>query len=168
MQNENPQEITIEVHGGLVAETPLLLGNDISTIRSLFLMNSPAPTFCLNEQAEFVDTEILSIEKEVFVNEVMEIRFSNGYTIKCTVGTPIMTLESWKIAEQLTIQDKILGAIYTEERGIVGKIFSIEDISKSYRAVAVPAYYFVSRGGNILLPHVGEDETNITFICVSQ
>lgn len=109
---KQPQQVQVEVHSGLVAETPLLLGDDVKAIRSLYLMNNPAPTFGLNNNAEVTNTEILSIPKEIFVNEVYEIKFSNGYILNCTEGTPIMTTDSWTIVKDLKVGDKILGAMY--------------------------------------------------------
>lgn len=163
---KQPQQVQVEVHSGLVAETPLLLGDDVKAIRSLYLMNNPAPTFGLNNNAEVINTEILSIPKEIFVNEVYEIKFSNGYILNCTEGTPIMTTDSWTIVKDLKVGDKILGAMYNANRGIIGRVFNVESVRKEFKTLGVPAYFFMAKDGNILLPHVGDNE--ITFICVSQ
>lgn len=163
---KQPQQIQVEVHSGLVAETPLLLGDDMKEIRSLYLMNNPAPTFGLNNNSEVINTEILSIPKEIYVNEVYEIKFSNGYILNCTEGTPIMTTGSWIPAKELNVGDKVLGAMYNAERGIVGRVFSVESKRKEFKTLGVPAYFFMAKDGNILLPHFGDD--NLTFICVSQ
>lgn len=163
---KQPQQVQVEVHSGLVAETSLLLGDDVKAIRSLYLMNNPAPTFGLNNNAEVINTEILSIPKEIFVNEVYEIKFSNGYILNCTEGTPIMTTDSWTIVKDLKVGDKILGAMYNANRGIIGRVFNVESVRKEFKTLGVPAYFFMAKDGNILLPHVGDNE--ITFICVSQ
>lgn len=163
---KQPQQIQVEVHSGLVAETPLLLGDDMKAIRSLYLMNNPAPTFGLNDKAEVINTEILSIPKEIFVNEIYEIKFSNGYILNCTEGTLVMTIESWMLVKDLNVGDKILGAMYNANRGIIGRVFTVESVRKEFKTLGVPAYFFMAKDGNILLPHVGDDD--ITFICVSQ
>lgn len=161
--------ITIEVHSGLVPETNLLLGGDLKSIRSLYLMKS-APTIALNSQGAFENSEIFSIPKEIYVDEIYTVKFSNNFILQCTAGTLIRGLSGWIVVSELKKDDKILGAIFSENSGIKPMTITVEEVNKEFKSLRTQVYFFASKHGNILLPsyHEDNDNSNLTFICVSQ
>lgn len=162
--------IAIEVHSGLVSETNLLLDGDLKTIRSLYLMNQSAPTIALNNRGAFENSEIFSVPKEIYVDEIYSVKFSNNFILQCTAGTPIRGLTGWIVVSELKKDDKILGAIFSENSGIKPMTITVEEVNKEFKPLKTPVYFFASKHGNILLPsyHEDNDNSNLTFICVSQ
>ena len=164
------EKVEIEVHSGLVAETHLLLEGEMKEIRSLFLMSQSAPTFAIDNRGTIANSEILSVPQEIYVDEIYTIKFSNNFILQCTSGTPIMGIENWILAANIKKGDKVLGAMYSENTGIKGRVFEVEDVRKEYKALKVPVYFFIAKDGNILLPsyYADGEKCELTFICVSQ
>ena len=164
------EKVEVEVHSGLAAETHLLLDGDMKEIRSLFLMSQTAPTFAINNRGSVVNSEILSVPQEIYVDEIYTIKFSNNFILQCTPGTPIMGIDNWILAVNAKKGDKVLGAMYSENTGVKGRVFEIENVKKEYKTLKTPVYFFIAKDGNILLPSYYDDgeKSELTFICISQ
>lgn len=160
-------KIEIQLGSGLSADTPLIIGDELKSIRSVFLAGSVVPTYGLNQQLVPVETEITSIPKEVYVSEQWELYFSNGLKLICTPSTIIYGATGPVTACNIHPKDCILGAYLKSDSGeIRGRVFECVNSQKKTTVLAEPMYYFISKDTNILIPNFANNE--LTFICVHQ
>lgn len=159
----------VQLVSGLSADTPLLIDQDVKSIRSLYLQTGVSPTFAFNDNAQPIMSHIQGIPQEVIVNDLYSISFSNGFHMTCTPSTAVLGANGYRIVSELVDGENILGAVYNHETGAISNdIFVVDHVSKSYKMIAEPVYYFLSEHHNILLPYYTPDSNIISFICVHQ
>ena len=78
------QNVEIQLQSGLSAETPLIIGDEFKNIRSLYIGGGALPTYGLDATFKPIITEITSVPKEIFVDELWDISFSNGLFVFIT------------------------------------------------------------------------------------
>ena len=100
------------------------------------------------------------------VKDIAKIEFSNGLQLECTPNTLVFTIDGWKSILALKPEDNILGAIFSPDTGIKGKIFHVVSGDLMKKLIPVNVYFFATENQNILIPHPESDA--ITFICIHQ
>ena len=161
--------IEIQLQSGLAAETPLILGEDLTDIRRAYLASSVAQTYGLDDKLVPIITHITSIPKEVYVNEVYEIEFSNGLHIKCAPTTLFYSVTGFEMAKNIKINESFLGCyLNPDSNEIKGKLFDCVTANRKILAIQQPLYYFISESTNILIPHFDQNKNLMTFIGIHQ
>lgn len=166
---KQPQTIEIQLNSGLSGDTPLFIGDDLKSIRSLFLAaNTSVPTFGLDDKLVPTNVEIGSIPKEMFVNELWEIRFDNGLHLTCTPNTLIYSFGyGFKPVKDIVVEESVTGVVFKDGK-MQNRFFDCTHSHKSFKALKEPVYYFVSSTGTILLPHVNTESGEVSFIPIHQ
>ena len=162
--------IEVTLMSGLSGDTPIIIGDDLKNIRSLFIgVNAVYPTFGLNGNLVPIITEITSIPKEMYVNELWEVSFSNGVHLLCTPSTLIFELTGFKQVKDLKPKMSVLGAYFNTSTGEVkGALSEVVTSNRVFKSISEPMYYFISKDTNILIPHYNEEQNQINFVCVHQ
>lgn len=162
--------INIEVSAGLVADTKLLVDDDMTAIKSLYLFkpNHIMSTFGLDNKANIINQKMLVVPQEIPKNDFMKLEFSNGLSIECTSNTLIFSIEGWKPARELTPELGILGGVYTKEMGIRGKVYHLTSADIMRKLIPQNVYFFATETQNILIPYVTPESDAITFVCIHQ
>lgn len=173
MGNEIPNAVTLKCTSILTGETPILVDDQIKTVRDIFLLQSgkPLPTFALNDKLSIVESHIIQMPKEIYIQEVVDIRLSNGFHMEVSPGTLLMSLSGdggWKPIVSFNVDDKVFGCEFSVNRGVVGKVFTVTHIEKKILPLQTSAYTFICEHGNLLLPKAQEDKGSIEFVCVQQ
>lgn len=162
------KQAEIQLVSGLSADTPLLIDEDVKSIRSLYLQTGVSPTFAFNDQICMINTRIQGIPKEIYLNDLYDISFSNGFHMTCTPSTCVLGINGYRHVDQMVVGEMVVGSIYNADGSIKLDTFTVDHVSKSYKMIAEPVYYFVSEHHNILLPQYSPENSIISFICVHQ
>ena len=168
-------QFVIQCSAGLGGDTPVLILNEnvISNMRRIFTFQSSKnlPVFALRDGKVVDNGEIIGLPKEVRVNDMYEVIFSNGYHLECTSGTSFRTPDgSFKPAMELKAGDEIAGYYFDANKidtGILEEKYTVTASQQLFK-LSEPAYLFMSRDNNMLLPYVDESTGTISFICVQQ
>ena len=165
------EKIHIELNTGLVPSTNLIVDFNLCTIQSLFLSgNSFFQTYAIDNQSNIINTQITSIPKEVYINEIYEVGFDNGLNIECTPGTGLFSYkDNYKPVYKMKVGEEINGAFFDNEyKQPRQRIYHITHLKKKFKAIAVPVYYFFCLHQNILLPYFDEQKGVLSFINIHQ
>ena len=165
---DNTQRLDIQVSAGLTADTKLLIDDDSVSMKSLFTSNirHGGITYGLDNQARIVNQHILQVPNEIPTRDIAKVEFSNGLQLECTPNTLVFTIDGWKSILTIKPEDNILGAIFSPDTGIKGKIFHVVSGDLMKKLIPVNVYFFATENQNILIPHPESDA--ITFICIHQ
>ena len=165
--------IRVECHSALCGDTPILIENEIVSLEKIFMVNKDASdlnSFALNSKGNIVNAKIMEVPQQITIPETVKIQLHYGLGIECSPGTPILTREGFKPAQDLTkdtIVDLLMfnyssGDFHLEDAEII-------DIQKSsIIQVQKKAYLFISEFNNILIPYYKEGADSIGFICIQQ
>ena len=169
MAVQQPPTMEIQLNSGLAGDTPLFIGDDLKNIRSLYIAaNSSVPTFITDEKMVPSHGEIQSIPKEMFVNELWEIRFDNGLHITCTPNTLIYSFGyGFKPVKDIVVEESVVGVVFKDGQ-MQNRFFDCTHSHKSFKALKEPVYYFITSTGTLLLPHVNEESGEVSFIVLHQ
>ena len=80
----------------------------------------------------------------------------------------IFTGNEFKPVCNMVRDEQILGAMYKDQGSLSLEWFIVDHVSKSYKMLSEPVYYFISEHSNILLPNYSPDNNTLSFICVHQ
>ena len=152
MAVQQPPTMEIQLNSGLSGDTPLFIGDDLKNIRSLFIAaNSAVPTFVTDEKMVPSNGEIQSIPKEMYVNELWEIRFDNGF----------------KPVKDIVVEESVVGVVFKDGQ-MQNRFFDCTHSHKSFKTLKEPVYYFITSTGTLLLPHVNTESGEVSFIVLHQ
>lgn len=169
MAVQQPPSIEIQLNSGLSGDTQLFIGDDLKNIRSLFIAaNSAVPSFVIDEKMVPSNGEIKSIPKEMYVNELWEIRFDNGSHITCTPNTLIYSFGyGFKPVKDIVVEESVVGVVFKDGQ-IQNRFFNCIHSHKSFKTLKEPVYYFTTSTGTLLLPHVNTESEEVSFIVLHQ
>lgn len=169
------QEIKVECHSAIAADTPILVDDQIIKMSTLHIGYSgrDVKTFGINIFNNYVvdECKLLEVPQEVYAQETVRILFASGTHLECTPGTLIATLNDGFVpVETLTKDGKVYMIVFNSETGqfFYGEELAITDIDRSVRAIAVPVYLFISEFENILLPYQSNGSNILGFINIKQ
>lgn len=168
-------QFTVYCSAGLGGDTPVLIVNEgvISNMRRIFTFqaNVNLPVFAIRNDKVVDNGEIIGIPKEVRVNDMYEVIFSNGYHLECTEGTSFRKPDgNYGPIGELKVGDEVAGYEFdanNEDHGISEVKYKVVASQKLFK-LSEPAYLFMSKDNNMLLPHVNEETGSISFVCVQQ
>ena len=129
-------------------------------------------TYAMSEKVSIGEAEIVEVPQEVYMAEVVNISFSNGFHMVCSPSTRICTIteDGYTTAAELAAakeRDPILALLFsTANQQIYITDVHVTECTKEVKALSVPMYLFISSKGNMLLPQ--ETDDGISFICVLQ
>jgi hypothetical protein len=168
-------QFVVRCSAGLGGDTPVLVANEgtLSNMRRIytFQSNIELPVFALRNGKVVDNGAIVGIPKEMKVNEIYEVIFSNGYHLECTEGTSFRNPKGDFIpVSTMKVGDPVAGFDFdavNEEQGIKEVTYTVVAAQKLFR-LSESVYLFMSKDNNMLLPHVNEENGTISFVCVQQ
>lgn len=166
-------EIRVECHSALGGDTPIIIGDQIISMRQLHIgyAGQSVKTFGINTSTYQMDEcGILEVPQEVYTSSIVRIGLHYGQHFECTPGSLILTDEGFKPAEQLKKDDK-LKVIYFNQTN--GQSFTDDGFITTYEyeptlTLQTPVYMFISEFENILLPYYKEGAEMAAFVNVRQ
>ena len=169
MVNNQPQRIEIQLNSGLTADTPLIIGDDLKNIRSLFLgANSIFPTYGVDQKGVPCETNITSIPKEVYADELWELKFDNGLHLTCTPNTLIYSFGyGYKPVKDIVVEESVVGT-FLKDGQMKNRLFDCTHSHKSIKVLKEPVYYFITESSTLLLPHYNEELSELSFVVLHQ
>ena len=168
-------QFTVYCSAGLGGDTPVLVANEgtLSSMKRIytFQSNIELPVFSLRGGKVVDNGAIMGIPKEMYVTEMYEVIFSNGYHLECTDGTSFRTPDGeFKPVSGMKNGDPIAGFAFdatNEQMGIKEVTYTVVATQRLFK-LNEPVYLFMSKDNNMLLPHVNEENGTISFVCVQQ
>lgn len=187
MAAQKMQELRIEFHAGLAAETNLLIDDRLRPISNLMFQLRTAvhpedyangwPTYGVYKD-KVVNANVTPFPADVMTNDVAELKFSTGYVLRCLPISMINTDKGWKRAVDIVDQLKpdFSGEKYKIKAYITNPDVGTKEIDDvvaidgtvTHSAISEKMYFTKTNCGNILLPHLSLRDNNITFIEVMQ
>jgi hypothetical protein len=167
-------QIRMEIHSTFDGETQFLVDDKYQSIRSLYLSNAAVQqvisTFGMGDKGDLIMTHLLQIPKELYLNQLTEVVLDNGYCLRCSPATLILTKDSWIQASKLTMESKITKIIFNPQSGTRAEYIGIKSVSTEFKALGVASYTVISECQNFLLPCIkpGDNMKSVEFICVHQ
>lgn len=165
--------ITVQCNTALCAETPILIGDEMSTARQVHFAHSgkSVKTFGLDARYNIVECEIIQIPEEIYIPSKVSIGLAYGFHFECSPTSLILTKENgYKEVQSLKKGDKV--AIFMFDSS-TGKFIFEETPITTYEyspiiELKIPAYLFVSEFQNLLLPYYIPGSSGIAFVDVKQ
>lgn len=166
----NQPQITMEVSAGLSADTKLLVDDEMTAIKSLYMFkpNHIMSSLGCADDGTVMNQKMLVVPKEIPSKQFIKLEFSNGLSLECTPNTFIFTVEGWKPAMDITPELGVVGGIYTREIGIRGKVYNLVSGDMMTKLIPQNVYFFATETQNILIPYVTPESDAITFVCIHQ
>ena len=172
MKEMEDSSTSITLTGGLTADTPLFIGDQLAAIRSLFIMSAhtPHPTYAINLETKIpCESEIISLPREIYLNDLWEIGLSNGFHMTCTPATQILTPVGYIPVANIDVGAPIVGLFFdTDTSQIKEELINLTISEKRYKIIQEPIYYFFAKHENILVPHFNPEIGKLSFVSIHQ
>ena len=168
-------QFVVQCSAGLGGDTPVLVVNEgvLSNMRRIFTFQSSKnlPVFAIRNDKVVDNGEIIGLPKEIIVNDIYEVIFSNGYHLECTPGTSFRKPDGGYVpVSGMNNGDEVAGYYFDsnqEQAGVKETKYTIVAAKKLFK-LSEPVYLFMSKDNNMLLPYVNEENGTISFVCVQQ
>lgn len=174
-KNGITQEMRIQIYSGLLANTPIIIDDEIANIYQLFLKHAEGYTLGLNLQnGQVVNTHMLSVPEKIMVDSFVTLDFSCGLKLQCTPTTQILAVtkdgkKDFVHASSLEKGQTIMGFGIREDTGIGTREFKLLDKVEEHNVLGIPAYFFICEHETIFIPNEGGIDGDImSFIVVHQ
>ena len=178
-------QFTVKCSAGLLGDTPVLLSGTsesdigeptITTMRNVFTVhaNKNLPIFATAKDLEgnrvAVPSHMMGIPKELYTDQYVEFKLSNGYALQAAEGLEILkengefgSVANMKVGDKVIIFDFNPNA----PGGVEATTADIIMVNKK-KSLSNPIYLFMAEHGNMLLPYVKPDGTGIQLIPINQ
>ena len=169
------QEMRIQIYSGLLANTPIIIDDEISDIYKLYLGHNEGYTLGLDlTSGKVVNSHIISVPEEVRIDMYNTIEFSCGLKLQCTPTTQILAVNDngksdFVHANNLKVGQTVLGFGIRNDTGIGERDFKVVKNTLEHNILGIPAYFFICEHQTIFIPHNGGlDEDVMSFIVLHQ
>lgn len=179
-------QFVVKCSAGLLSDTPVLLSGTsesnigepvITPMSTVFTVhaNKNLPIFAtakdLEGNRQVVESHMMGIPKEVYTDQFVELKLSNGYYIQAAEGLEILDITGEFVpVAGLKPGNKVTIFEFDPDNpgfGVVRVEVDVVMVNKK-KSLSNAVYLFMSEHGNMLLPYVKPDSTIIQLIPIAQ
>lgn len=178
-------QFTVKCSAGLLGDTPVLLSGTsesnigeptITDMRTVFTVhaNKNLPIFATAKDLQgnriAVPSHMIGIPKELYTDQYVEFKLSNGYALQAAEGLEILNDKGeYTAVANMNVGDKVTIFDFNPNApgGVEATTVDLVMVNKK-KSLQNPIYLFMAEHENMLLPYVKPDGTGIQLIPINQ